>query len=145
MAKTYSSKQLATIISWCSGARLITFLESNGIRPVREVHFSNRTYREYDEAALTKCEELRAAHEAAKAAPKPKPTPALAADTALMEILQSLMSAAQALMATNKALGEKVDALTAAIKEHDRNATTKVAFDDDAHVGHFNFGDPETK
>jgi DNA-binding transcriptional MerR regulator len=55
----YTAKDLHTVINWMGHDKLLEFLDEKEIFPAHRITTAKRTYRLYDEAALTKCKALR--------------------------------------------------------------------------------------
>jgi hypothetical protein len=161
MTKTYSMKQLGKILHWLSGSQLHKFLEAQGIRPSSELQMGNRTYRQYDEAALTKCKELSEEHARKKSDAQLKATPTESED--VLHTLHTLLKATDLLIQAVgnmqpkladlahrvtvasiavQALDAKLDTVAAAVQDLAKNSPAGV-FDDDTRPGHFDFSRTE--
>jgi len=59
----YTAKDLRSVINWMGHDKLLEFLDEKEIFPAHRITTAKRTYRLYDEAALTKCRALRVIHD----------------------------------------------------------------------------------
>lgn len=87
--KLYTVNDLRQVINWLGHPKLVALLEDNDIQPAVARKSGKFTYRLYDEAALTKCKELRHARDREMGFTKP-PVPAVPAQPELRDELRQV-------------------------------------------------------
>lgn len=118
----YTINDLRAEINWLNHAQAIALLESKGIKPAMQRKSGKFTYRLYDEAALTKCKELRQARDREMGLTK-APAPVVPAQPELRDELRQVRDE---LAAVRKQVDFLVQELT---------GMNGVRFDDASHGG----------
>lgn len=131
--KTYSLKQLQTVVNWVQPKKTAEVLAEHGIHPSSELVLGARTYRQYDEAAMKRAKVLRREHlqringqQVVEITPA---APTLEADQ--IERMTQVIAGIAARVAALTPLVERIDELHAKLDSlHDKTDRLAAVWDD---------------